>query len=252
MKRILIAEDEKMIRYGIRVMIEGSGIPYREIIECKNGKEAIGYLKTNRVDLVITDIRMPFMDGVELVFWMQEHLEKEAIPLIVAISGYSDFEYARSMLKAGAINYLLKPIDREELANSLWQAETMLRSRNVLQSDEPEESKENMTYVNKKKMEDAIDYVRKNYKKHIDMAEVSNHVSMNYTMFSSVFCKYTGMNFTVYLRKVRIDKAKKLLHNTDMKVKEICQEVGSDDMAHFTRLFKEETGKTPNAYRKEI
>lgn len=252
MKRILVVEDEKIIRYGIHVMIEGSGIQYREIIECKNGKEAVGYLETNKVDLVLTDIRMPFMDGVELVFWMQEHLEKETMPLIIAISGYSDFEYARSMLKAGAINYLLKPIDRKELADALWQAEVILRGRKVWQGDELEEKKEKMTYVNKKKMEDAIDYISKNYKRHIDMAEVSNHVSMNYTMFSSVFSKYVGMNFTVYLRKVRIDKAKKLLHNTDMKVKEICQEVGFDDMAHFTRLFKEETGRTPNTYRKEL
>ena len=66
-----------------------------------------------------------------------------------------------------------------------------------------------------------------------------------------VFSQYTGKNFTEYLRKLRLDKAKKLLQGSDMKIREICQEVGLDDVSRFTRLFKEETGKTPNAYRKE-
>lgn len=254
MKTILIVEDEKMIRYGIRVMIENSNVPYREIVECKNGKEAAEYLKDNKVDLMLTDVMMPFMDGVELVSWIQEHLEKERMPLIIAVSGYNEFEYAKCMLRAGAINFLLKPVDREEMYESLWQAEERIRSRPSWkkEDDAKDDEKEKLTYMNKKKMEEAIDYINKNYRKHIDMAEVSNYVSMNYTMFSSVFCKYTGMNFSQYLRKVRIGKAEKLLLNTDMKIKDICQETGFDDVSRFVRMFKEITGKTPTVYRKEM
>jgi len=252
-RRILIVEDEKMTRYGIRVMIERSGVPYREIVECKNGKEAASLLEKSPADLVLTDIRMPFMDGLGLVSWMQEYLEKERMPLIIAVSGYNDFEYARSMFRAGAVNYLLKPIDRKELSDALWQAEQTLKERNTWSEDDAEsrEEIEKLSYVNRKKMENAVDYVEKNYGRHIDMVEVSNHVNMNYTMFSSVFSQYTGRNFTEYLRKLRLEKAKKLLQKTDMKIREICQEVGFDDIPHFNRLFKEETGKTPNSYRSE-
>ena len=253
MRRILTVEDEKMSRYGIRIMIEGSGVPYREIVECRNGKEAVSLLEREPVDLVLTDIRMPFLDGVGLVSWMQEHLEKDRMPLIIAVSGYSDFEYARSMLRAGAVNYLLKPIDRNELSEALWQAEKMLKTRSIWQEDDGKSGaeKEKLSHVNRKKMEIAIEYVEKNYRRHIDMVEVSNHVDMNYTMFSSMFSQYTGKNFTEYLRRLRLEKAKKLLRGSDLKVREICQAVGFDDISRFSRLFKEETGKTPNAWRNE-
>jgi len=69
MRKILLVEDEKMIRYGIYVMIENSGVPYYELTECRNGKEAIMLLKKNEYDLVLTDIRMPVMTGLELSKW---------------------------------------------------------------------------------------------------------------------------------------------------------------------------------------
>ena len=70
MRRILLVEDEKMIRYGIYVMIENSGVPYSEITECRNGKDAVEYLKNTRYDLVLTDIKMPIMGGLELSRWI--------------------------------------------------------------------------------------------------------------------------------------------------------------------------------------
>lgn len=81
------------------------------------------------------------------------------------------------------------------------------------------------------------------------MAEVSNQISMNYTMFSSLFKQYTDMNFTAYLRKIRIEKAKKMLRNTDKKLNEVCRSVGFEDASRFTKIFREETGMTPRAYR---
>lgn len=129
MRKILLVEDEKMIRYGIYVMIENSGIPYRSITECRNGREATECLKEDRYDLVLTDIKMPVMDGLELVEWIHGNLEEEAIPSIVAISGYSEFEYVRGMLKRQAVDYLLKPVDRQELARTLWRVEEICRKK---------------------------------------------------------------------------------------------------------------------------
>lgn len=247
MNRILIAEDEKMVRYGIHVMIENSEVPFQEIDECHNGKEAVDYLQKYRYDLVLTDIRMPFMDGIELSAWILQNLEQDNRPFIIAISGYSEFEYAKGMLEAGAISYILKPIDRKEINRALWKAEEIIRERG---GDTPAEVNGNeMTYINRKKMQQAVDYIRKNYERPIDMAEVSNQISMNYTMFSSLFKQYTDMNFTAYLRKIRIEKAKKLLRNTDKKLNEVCRSVGFEDASRFTKIFREETGMTPRAYR---
>lgn len=253
MRRILIAEDEKMIRYGLYVMIEESGVPYREITECRNGQEAVVWLKKYRFDLVLTDIKMPGMSGLELAEWIHENTEEENRPLIVAISGYAEFEYARGMMKYKAMDYLLKPVDRKELFGILWSAEKIFRSRGL--TDEKEyvvDTETALTSVSRSKMQMAVDYIRQNYGHPIDMAEVSNHVSMNYSMFSVTFKEYTGENFTSYLKKLRIEKSKKLLGNTDINISEIAKRVGFDDARHFAKTFKEITGMTPTACRESI
>ena len=91
MKTLLIVEDEKMIRQGIRAMIQRSGVPVEVIMECGNGEMALDILRSQKVDVMFTDIRMPKMTGVELVQRIQELDEK---PLVVAVSGYADFSYA--------------------------------------------------------------------------------------------------------------------------------------------------------------
>ena len=251
MNRILIVEDEKMIRSGIRIMIENSDVPYRQIVECRNGKEAEEYLKKTDFDLVLTDIRMPVMNGVELADWMKQHFEGEEMPLLVAVSGYAEFEYVRSVMKDGAIDYLLKPIDREDLIKVLWNAERKCRERKQLRGAAEERDAEEISFVSGEKMQEAVEYILKNYKRPIDMTEVSNRVSMNYTMFSSEFKKYTGLNFTAYLKRIRIEKAKKLLLTTDMKLNEIGVSVGVENARGFARIFREETGMTPTAWREQ-
>lgn len=251
MNRILIVEDEKMIRSGIRIMIENSDVPCRLIVECRNGKEAEEHLKSMDFDLVLTDIRMPVMNGVELADWMKRHFVEDEMPLLVAISGYAEFDYVRSVMKDGAMDYLLKPIDREELAKVLWNAEKKCRERKRLQGVAEEGNEEEISFVSGEKMQEAVEYILKNYKRSIDMTEVSNQVSMNYTMFSSEFKKYTGLNFTAYLKRLRIEKAKKLLLTTDLKLNEIGVSVGVENARGFARIFREETGMTPSAWREQ-
>ena len=124
MKRVIIAEDEKMIRQGIRVMVQRSGIEIEEIIECKNGLEALEIIKEKKVDVMITDIRMPKMDGITLVKEIS-HLSHK--PKIIVISGYDDFSYAVELLRGGAREYLLKPIEREKLIEVLKKLESEVK-----------------------------------------------------------------------------------------------------------------------------
>ena len=116
MKTVLIVEDEKMIRQGIKTMIMRSGVPIETIMECNNGETALEILKEQEIDVMFTDIRMPKMDGIELVQKMQS---LEHIPLTVAISGYDDFEYAREAISIGVDQYILKPVTRMSLRKVL-------------------------------------------------------------------------------------------------------------------------------------
>ncbi len=116
MQSLLIVEDEKLIRQGIRTMAERSGVEINEIYEANNGERALEVLKAHRIEVMFTDIRMPRMDGVELVRNLKE---LDYMPYVVAISGFDDFSYAVEMLRNGATEYLLKPIEREKIKEIL-------------------------------------------------------------------------------------------------------------------------------------
>ncbi|MDD3278216.1 MAG: response regulator [Lachnospiraceae bacterium] len=475
MKSILIVEDEKMIRQGVHSMVARSDVPVEEILECKNGEEALEILRSRPVEVMITDIRMPKMDGITLI----KHLEEFAHPpKTVVLSGYDDFHYAVEVLKGGARDYILKPIERQKINQILQQMEAELqkeeeerqvqtqmdhqqlkyvllssseedlevqRIQNQLQipligegyrivvlrpvdelpenaavfwqlkgveeqsvflirSDAAEkfleeylpreccgisaeygssrslrnaylearqsritafirckrltreQKKENYEekvpeefagqfvrqfgtenleknlsqlktiffqgrvgkadpievlklgkkiwkdmyetyrkvidmdvaayarlrqplyyqdasgyleafiewmlqlkqlmaaefddYRNKEKINQALAYIHENYNKNLNMAMVSNYVSMNYSLFSVTFKQYTGQNFVNYVKTIRLEKAQKLLAETEEKVIDISQIVGYDNEKHFMKLFKNTYGVSPTEYRR--
>ena len=109
---IVIADDEKLIRTGLKIILqENLDIPL-EILEAKNGKEALDLCNEKKPDLLITDIRMPIMDGVELMKNLASMQRKQNI---IVLSGYDDFQYAKVAIQSGALSYILKPVDKKEL-----------------------------------------------------------------------------------------------------------------------------------------
>lgn len=484
MKTVLIVEDEKLIRQGIKTMIQRSGVPVEVIIECNNGEMALDVIREQKVDVMFTDIRMPKMDGIELVKQMQSC---EHVPLTVAISGYDDFSYAVEMLRNGVREYILKPVEREKITEILkklndeiekeqekriekkrlghqqmkhlmllsntteeemqtlerqyekefydsgyavlcqnakertnlsrgnyiylsdiegcdvfvvpedklelllknelltgctgvsaihhglrelraaYLESVMLRKeafcrnkkevraedgrehipeglvqeagkltteaaklqrvqligtdrrddaarawgqffyevkngrieaaqyeacmedffreaaktyRNVIEEealravrgpfaedciDVYEEKLMQFIFMlwesinsqldvnrNGQKIQRAVDYIEQNYAKDLNMAVVSNYISMNYSLFSYSFKQYTGSNFVNYLKDIRMREAKRLLAETDMRIIEISQEVGYDNEKHFMKIFKSSCGVSPSEYRRNM
>lgn len=485
MNTVLIVEDEKMIRQGIKTIIQHSGVPVNVIIECNNGQMALEILQNQVVDVMFTDIRMPKMDGIELVRQIQGLEHK---PIVVVISGYDDFTYAVELMRLGVREYMLKPVDRnklkevlekldneinfnkeknDELRNmfyqqlkfimlndiSLKEAEFIFKQNNhlfistsyvaccipkgecndhqnnkyiflsdvnnndiyivseenknfllknelkdyytgvsglhfglrelkdaykeavsarkvafltgkktveyneermgsysiknkraVFQDEVNEYSmqaigqmigtdkiknaikqiemikydtvrgkntvdslkasieslidnvvelyqnlikidediivrfknllcysdiesyfgdltgwllkvNEEITaqfddYKNKQKIQTAIKYIEENFDNDLNMAVVSNYISMNYSLFSYLFKQYTGCNFVNYLKDLRINEAKRLLIDTDLRVNEVSQKVGYDNEKHFMKIFKNTCGVSPSEYRK--
>ncbi len=482
MQTVLVVEDEKLIRQGLSAMIKRCGVPVGEIIECANGLKAMEVLKEKKVDVMFTDIRMPKMNGIELVRAMQDI---DNPPVTIAVSGYDDFSYAVEMMRQGVREYILKPVERDKLKEVMEKLEQELNSRHheekankelgkkflkyVLADTENEENlgvldkrikaevgdefyvlvtskeddihrelsglspiaeigdnevfilekdilekirknylddengyvstagisevcrdagnlknayrqarerrgkaffqgslildegdihktpknllengkklcdkavvsarvqlmgtdkksqiekewsgfftaalrgqiqeddfenaivlfaaefeevykrsfakeltrpfgyssvyeyreafmeeiflengrlsgdgKENLT---DKKMVMAVEYIRENYQTDINMAVVSNYVSMNYTLFSTAFKNFTGTNFVSYVRDLRIEEAKRLLAKTPLRINEIGSMVGYDNDKHFLKNFKSQVGVSPGEYRKNV
>lgn len=483
MKTLLIVEDEKLIRQSLKDMVQESGVPVDNILECGNGEAALDILRIQEVDVMFTDICMPVMDGITLVKSMQE---LPHVPLTVAVSRYDNFSYAVEMMRMGVRDYILKPVDSQKLKDVLQKlnAEVMagkessrqdkklgraqlrhaLLNRNLTETErhfltkqygdsffsgeylvvltndrgntlsDTEEgrsyiflnavdgnevyitdkeylsvllktevsnryagvsrchiglealkeayqeallsrkeafylNKESVRYEdmiigkkavlhleetaikqivqllgtdkyedalrrlgrifknasllgyapqemermiqtlldgifatyakvirtdrdeikdyymiygyccleefetqlmgwlsgfcdtlnrrfnehkNKQKIQQAVSYIKENYNKDLNMAVVSNHISMNYSLFSYAFKQYTGKNFVNYLKEIRIEEAKKLLEQTDRKIIDISALVGYDNEKHFMKTFKALCGVSPTEYRKNM
>ncbi|WP_029233475.1 response regulator transcription factor [Butyrivibrio sp. VCB2006] len=482
MQTVLVVEDEKLIRQGISAMIKRCGVPVTEVIECANGLKAMEILRQKEVDVMFTDIRMPKMNGIELVKTMQE---LERLPITIAVSGYDDFSYAVEMMRHGVREYILKPVERDKLREVMEKLEKEIsQKKDTEQKTEKlgkkflkyiltdgEDNREDMEILGKrikadagdsfnvlvttrddevqkelvdiepiaeiegmdvfiigtdklqcikkricdeedgfvsyagisdtfsdvgmlknaylqaktrrekaffaeepvlsdkeikvqdalaengrklcektavsarvqltgtdrvgaiekewnaffiaakrrlimpedfisamtrftqeylavykrdlhekignpylhnnlsvykeivletifeensrlldrasegqteKKMLKAVNYVRENYNTDINMAVVSNYVSMNYSLFSTAFKNFTGKNFVSYIRELRIDEAKRLLKETEMRVNEIGLRVGYENDKHFMKNFKASVGVSPSEFRRNI
>ncbi len=247
MERILIVEDERFIRQGLKVIIQRSGYCTGEIIECKDGLEALDAVQKHSFDLVITDIKMEKMDGLQFIKCLKELNIKLHI---VVISGYDEFEYAVEAMRNGASDYLLKPVEREVLCKLLCKVDEEINGERTSNVEIKDQS---FSYADKKdKIESAVNYINKNYKADINMAFVSNRVSMNYTYFSESFSEIMGMGFADYVKLVRVNAAKKLLETTDMRIADISIETGFKEDKHFIKTFKAIAGITPGQYRSKI
>lgn len=176
--KVLVVEDEKMIRQGIKTMIQRSSVPIDTIYECKNGEEALELLHQEKVDILFTDIRMPKMDGIELI---QHVYNMPYKPEIVVLSGYDDFNYAVEVLRWGAKEYILKPINRNKIEEVLKKLEKVIADK--IQAEKKEGAI-------KKILEQQLKYIILN--EHITLEEIET----NMELIENNFLKEIG--YTVY------------------------------------------------------
>jgi two-component system, response regulator YesN len=133
MLKVLITDDEMQVRMGLRMKINWEEEGFKIVGEASNGKEAIEWLRTEKIDLVITDMRMPIMDGLELAQHCYEEFPRVKV---VVLSGYSDFEYVRGSMKKGVKDYLLKPVAPDELEETLRKIRTEIEEEKKKQAEE--------------------------------------------------------------------------------------------------------------------
>jgi len=268
--KILVVDDEELIREGIKVIIERLGMFEGGIRTAANGTEALRIYTEFMPQVILTDIKMPEIDGLELIRKIREKGDHGT--KVIIISGYGDFDYARTAIKYGVVGYLLKPVNRREIAELLQtlictiKSEEQVRKSSLavtmktgvnepIKKEMDLDKKQNQIdcnssiKINISIVEQALEYIDKNYASHITLVEVSNHINMNDSYFSTLFKKTIGKNFIDYLTNFRIEKAKEYLMNPQAKVYEISSEIGYMGEKHFFKVFKKITGLSPNEYR---
>jgi two-component system response regulator YesN len=253
MFKVLLVEDEAFIRNGLKKMVEGLVHGFKVTAEAKDGEEALEFMKRDIPDLMITDIRMPRMDGLSLIQRIKEH--HFSFPIVI-ISGHGEFEYAKRALRFQVMDYLLKPIDRVELAKLLEKLKQELTERKNNELPEGEAiSKhpdgEQEVHDKLRTIRQVKQIVQENLGEGLSLQSVAEQVHLHYKYVSVLFKAETGENFSDYVQKLRIHKAKTLLNETNLKMYEIAEICGFGTQRHFMSAFKQATGMTTRVFRNQ-
>ncbi len=262
MIKVLIVEDELYTRKGL---IETT--PWKEcscmvVGEAHDGIEGLEKIQELRPDLVITDVRMLRMSGIEMVQKYNDMLKPTMDNLdvvFIILSGYEDFHYAQRAISLGVKEYLLKPVDDDALVKVLKKVSAkILTVRSVgchdnktiqdqLHEYDPVYTTSKSLYVKK-----AVDYIIRNYIDDITIGEVAKLLSITESYLSRIFKRETTYTFLEYLSRYRIKKACELMREEDMKIYQIAELVGFEDSRYFSAVFKKYLGKTPTEVRANI
>lgn len=240
MLRVLIADDEPNVCKLLRNLVDWSGFGMEICGAANDGAQALEMIKNLEPHVVLADVRMPGIDGFELI--ERAKVIDSNIDFIM-ISGHRDFEYAQRALRFQVLDYLLKPINQKELSALLRRIQT---KRGGLAQSAEQAQPESESRV----MRIAKQYIDEHYAEPVTLKTVADLVGFNPTYFSTRFGADNGKTFLEHLTDVRIEKAKELLRTTNNSVAAICQAVGYTDVSHFTALFKKSTDLRPSVYRK--
>lgn len=244
---VIIAEDEHRIRENLVKKIPAIHPRFKIAGAARNGREAIGLAEGEIIHLLITDIKMPVMDGLELI--EELYYTRPEIPVII-LSGYDDFRYAKKAIHFGVKDYILKPVSQKELSSTLGRLEILLDKNRQLLSEDV--SDYNSGCAADELCGKIIEFLKLRYTENISIAELSESFNLNPTYLSRIFKQTTGRTPTRFLTDLRINSACSLLsEHPDLEVKEVAVRLGFSDQGYFSRLFKKETGKSPLEYKKQ-
>ena len=282
---ILIVDDERIERSGIALLIKRLQLPMEADL-AENGEAALGKLRQRQYDVLFTDIKMPFMDGLTLA-----HEARALYPdlLVVIFSAYSDFEKAQRAIREQVYRYLLKPVDigefkavmqscvddieslrssREEqgkasrLLDHYRRQEALLRSCLGGNGSDAEVRERMLALLDDSAMEapetdnpailKALGIIRSDYSSDLSLDGVAGQVCLAPGYFSALFKQQTGISFVKYLNNYRLDIAARMLCESSVRVNEIATTVGLPGESYFISLFKQRFGMTPRNFRLQM
>ncbi|PHV69584.1 DNA-binding response regulator [Sporanaerobium hydrogeniformans] len=244
---VIVAEDEELLLTNLVQKIQNTQLGFEVLGTAQTGKKALELVKMHSPDLVITDIKMPIMDGIELLDAI--HLTFPTIRFII-ISGFSDFDYAKQAIRLKVNDYLLKPIDSEELYTSLLKIKTDLdleRSsyETFFSLSSLNTSKEHIAEMLK-------EYIVHHYTSEINLNLIASSMNYSSSYLTKLFVQHYNCTPSKYIITLRLQKARHLLlHHPELSIRQIGELVGYQDQGYFSRIFKKQQGVSPFDYREQ-
>ena len=278
--RILLADDEQIERMALAKRLVKHFGDSLAISEAVNGAEALKVFKREQSQIVLMDISMPEMNGAEAAEQIGG-MDEDCI--IIFLTAYDDFAYAKRAIVIRALDYLLKPCDEDELVSVIEEAMRLTDRRELkkardfgmdggkaLDGDIPGVRGVSMAKIPSGGAQDMAgghgledagtarmalaaetmrEYIRNNYMKEISMQDAARVMNYSDAYFCKLFKQCFDQNFTSYLTNFRVNEAKKLLKDRNISVKDVGMRVGYYDSNYFAKVFKRVTGVIPSEYR---
>ena len=245
MYRILVADDEPIERQVINKKIKAFFPEQVEVFMAENGIEAVEKYSENSCQIAILDIEMPGMNGLEAAEKIR-CIDRNSS--IIFLTAFDEFSYAKKAIEVRALDYLLKPGSDEELINVLEEAFRISEKTVSMTQD---------TYTNGQQQPNTLikeitGYIEQHYMDDVALQDIAGYLGYSDVYFCKLFKQNFGKNFITYLNEYRMVKAKELLSDPQINIKDVGQKAGYRDANYFTRVFKRMVGETPSEYRSGV
>lgn len=260
--KVLLADDEQIERMALAKRLHKHFGDSLVIWQAADGNEAVRLCFKERCQIVIMDISMPELNGVEAAEQIRR-LDEDCE--IIFLTAYDEFSYAKRAIAIHALDYLLKPCEEEELTAVMEEAVGRIQKREQfeklhMEQEMPEETGAEMPEPDLEEEPDEPDrlgqaaekirrYIRKNYMKDISMQDAARMMNYSDAYFCKLFKQCFDQNFTAYLAGFRINEARRLLQDKNASVREVSMLVGYYDANYFAKVFKRIAGMNPSEYR---
>ena len=249
--KVLIAEDEEIIRRGMMMTIDWLGMGCTVVGAASNGEEGVRLIHELKPDVVLADIRMPLMDGLQMIAEAAQGVDFHS----VLLTSYAEFEYAQQAITLHCDGYLLKPLEEEQLRTLLEHIRTKVKEEKQLRridalgaSTLPLAQEIKAPY--EPLVEETLRRIRESGGEHLSIEDIADELMVSASYLSRRFKVVTGTTFLDALNRHRLQPALEAMKHGHVSFAEVADEVGFTDYKHFCSVFKRYLGITPSEYRR--
>lgn len=241
--QVLIADDEAHIINKIKKIIDSDHEEYVVVGTSKDGLQALEFLENHPIDLLITDIRMPEVTGLELAA-----VVKDRYPLIkiILITGYEEFEYAKKAVRLNVSDFILKPINGAEFSTTLHEL--------AIEFSKEKNCDFGINTTHQVSIEESVNLIKKhlqeNYLKSIPLGKIAEKFGFSQAYLTRIYMKVEGITPLKYQIDLRMNAAKKYLKDPSLSISDVATLLNYSDQFSFSKSFKAHENMSPLDYRK--
>lgn len=235
---LLLVDDEPFVIQELANTMDARKLGLHQVLLAYNAVQAQSLFQQYQIDIIVTDVEMPQISGLELLAWVKAN-HPQTIGVILTC--HSVFRYAQEALRLGCADYILKPVMIDDLEKTISRV-----IRGLMIEEQEGQDRRESTVVQRAKM-----FINDNIHLPLIRGDVASHVFLTADYLDRRFKAETGETIFSYIQQKKVSVAKQMLLKTDMNISEISEKLGYNSLSNFSFTFKQATGMSPKAFREK-